>query len=92
MAQTTYTIFTRRRSMTDPRVRWMKVDAVQARSCPDALRKAGFAWEIKEQYGDRMPPMHSVQDYITGDLYMAERDDRIDFEHYNFDGTLVEAS
>jgi hypothetical protein len=78
-----FTIFFRTSTEHDKRRRWHKMSTVKAASRPAALRKI-------------TSPMHGAIDRTTscvlgedGILYLAHRSDRIDFEHYDFNGTFV---
>jgi hypothetical protein len=81
----TYTLFHRKASAVHKRVLWHKFEELRATSRPDALRRG-------------IDPMHTITRttsscFDTGsNLVMAERNDRIDFDHYDFDGSYVEAA
>ena len=92
-----YTIFTRTASPNDPRRRWMKQVEIKATSRPDALRKFAAERNLTPAYDiDRSTDcieMHlsDPQDTLLGP-FLAWREDKIDFDHYDFNGDLVEVS
>jgi hypothetical protein len=80
-----YILFRRTRTDEDPRRRWRKYRSVEASSRPDALRRATPG----RLNGDPITRYdHSIVT-IYGDLVLAWRADRIDFDHYDFNGNLV---
>jgi DUF438 domain-containing protein len=87
-----YTLFYRTRSKTDARVRWHKFDTISAPSRREAFVRAGYEYEIDQQYAGRQVRKHSVLEIDGGYPAIAMRDDEIIFDHYDFDGTFVEGS
>lgn len=93
-----YTIFTRTSTPNDPRVRWLKQIEVAATSKPDALRKFSSRRNLNPAKGfvidstTACVPLVVTAGFTDVEtLFLAWPSDKIDFDHYGFDGLFVAA-
>lgn len=87
-----FTLFYRTRSKTDPRVRWHKFDTISAPSRRAAFERAGYEAEMAQQYEGQQFRFESCLLIDGGIPALAVRDNEIDFDHYDFDGSYVECA